>query len=124
MLGYLPLPDTYDKTDKLLQRYLDIKSNVENRQGALPAEVWADYYSVVKGMASIFEISRVLNGLPDSEPLIPIILDEGGTSKQHHNRSIREISWLEEHGTCYLASLTRARVFVVMKNIFDGVRIH
>ena len=91
--GYLPLPDTYKKTDKLLKRYQKIKNRVILRNTALSAnQFWKDYYDVMKSIGPAFKTSRILNGLPDVEELIPIIMKEGGSSQQHFNRSIRELA--------------------------------
>eukprot|EP00934_Nitzschia_sp_Nitz4_P001267 Nitzschia sp. Nitz4//scaffold24_size164493//61516//63539//NITZ4_002322-RA/size164493-snap-gene-0.4-mRNA-1//1//CDS//3329544096//1267//frame0 len=98
--GYLPLPETFEMTDMLLERYLRLKNSVDQRSGAKGDAFWKDMYSIVRRAASTYEISRVLNGLPEVEELIPDILEDGGASRQHYNRSIRDLTWLEENGQC------------------------
>jgi hypothetical protein len=73
------------------QKYLDSKGN---------EEVWSDLWDVVTSHASIWKTSRQLNALPEDSSMLIQIMKSGGTSRQDYNRSIREISWLEEHGQC------------------------
>jgi hypothetical protein len=73
------------------QKYLDSKDN---------EEVWSDLWDIVTSHASIWKTSRQLNALPEDASMLSQIMKSGGTSRQDYNRSIREISWLEEHGQC------------------------
>jgi hypothetical protein len=99
-LGYLPLPSTFRKTDVLLKKYLTIKSRVNRKALSKPVgdDLWRDYYDVVKSFGRVWGESRVLNGLPDEEERIPAIMDAGGSSQKDYEKSIRDVSWLEENG--------------------------
>jgi hypothetical protein len=63
-------------------------------------ELWDDYWSVVTSFATTWKTSRVLNALPSNISQIAPALSSGGTAEMHYNHSIRELSWLEEHGQC------------------------
>ena len=96
--GYLPLPSTFRATDKLLKKYLAIKDKTNSKRNMV-LDFWSDYYEIIKHARSVWKESRILNGLPDIEEQISHILEHGGSAKQHYNRSIRDVSWLEENGT-------------------------
>jgi hypothetical protein len=64
-------------------------------------DLWKDLYNnVVAIQATTWKKSRILNALPSNATQINRVLQTGGTSKQDYNRSLVEISWLEEHGQC------------------------
>lgn len=113
--GYLPDADSFVSTDLILRKYLRISRKTTSRwhmskQSILKqannahtesekyGEIWKDMYSIIKGMGSIWETSKILNGLPEESEDIGHIMANGGASQQHYKRSRREISWLEENG--------------------------
>lgn len=100
----MPLPQTFRQTDVILKKYLRIKAVILQRKGAgvsgISAKLWEDFYGTIKGAASAWEKSRVLNGLPDDEATLPTLMQAGGSSQKDYNRSIQELSWLEENGQC------------------------
>jgi hypothetical protein len=100
-LGYLPLPTTFHQTDAILKKYLGFKSRVNRRAQNKPVgeDFWKEYYDVVKSFGLLWGDSRILNGLPDEEERIPAIMDAGGSGQKDYERSIRDVSWLEEIGT-------------------------
>ena len=62
--------------------------------------IWDDLWTVIHSQASIWKTSRTFNALPEHYSTIEDTIRSGGTSKQHHERSIRDVSWLEERGQC------------------------
>lgn len=101
LTGYIPLPESFAKTDELLRKYLKMKKRITSRGGnqIKSNELWKDYYDVILSVGPAWKKSRVLNGLPEEEEKIPIIMREGGSRKQHYNRSIADVAWLEQNGT-------------------------
>lgn len=97
------MPETYPGTDVLLKKYLAIKDKIHTKQNIV-LEFWSDYYEIILRTKSVWGQSRVLNGLPDKEEQISHIMENGGSSQQHYNRSFRDVSWLEENGTSLLVT--------------------
>ena len=122
--GYIPDEDSFVSTDLLLRIYLRIKRKSLSRwrfqnvtttkagsyKGRLDNgymitdeqdELWKNVYNIMKTMRSVWLTSRILNGLPEEVGELEDIMENGGSSQQHYNRSIRELSWLEENGMFY-----------------------
>ena len=102
----MPLPRTFQETDELIETYLELKEECalslegENSTTTTTTELWKDLYDVMKGLGTAWKTSRILNGLPDEEATLGELMEEGGSGQKDYNRSIREVSWLEEHGQC------------------------
>jgi hypothetical protein len=90
------MPSDFEKADKFIGHFIMLNLNHGKKSKAFWSEVW----NVVKDVASIWEQSRMLNALPSDYSQIGAIMNDGGTARQDFNRSIREISWLEENGQC------------------------
>jgi SET domain len=112
--GYLPLPDhDYNEADKVLNKALDLtlrnskfavtnnndESNANNPT-PLSEHLWNDLHHIVSSLTESFETSRILNAIPPNALDVPVVMESGGTAKQHLNRSIKELEWLEENGQC------------------------
>ena len=119
--GYIPDVDSFVSTDLILRIYLGLRekalsrwrfhnvttSQTSSSKGRVDNgfmitdeqdELWKDLYRMMKDMRSVWPTSRTLNGLPEDVGQLEHIMANGGSSQQHYNRSIREISWLEENG--------------------------
>ena len=72
----------------------------ENKELSLSENIWEDLFQTVLEYRKPWHTSRVLNALPDSAQIIPDLLMDGGTAYRDFNRSIRDLSWLEENGQC------------------------
>jgi hypothetical protein len=80
-----------------------LKATKNNLLGATNTNdsLWNDFWDVITKQSSIWKTSRVLNALPGNQTLLDeAFFRNGGAGKQHLQRSIRDISWLEEHGQC------------------------
>jgi hypothetical protein len=67
----------------------------------LSDRIWYDLHSIIVGLSSDhYKESRILNAVPRNAADVPIVLEDGGTARQHQNRSIKELEWLEENGQC------------------------
>jgi hypothetical protein len=98
--GYLPLPKSFKAADRLIKYFLGTKRKLTQNIGD-NEEIWNDLWDVVRGQGPIWETSRVLNALPENQTSFTSdFFLKGGSGKQHTPRSIRDISWLEEHGQC------------------------
>lgn len=98
-VGYLPLPQTFEVTDVILRKYQKVKEKVNSKnQKKLDDSFWGEYYDIVTSFGPIWKKSRILNGLPNDEDIIDTLMEEGGSSRKDFNKSIRELSWLEQNG--------------------------
>jgi hypothetical protein len=88
----------YKWADRLIGKFQTKKY----RFGNTPAiqEIWNDAWSLVKSFSSMWDTSRVLNALPQDPSMLAQIMQGGGSAKQDYNKSIKELSWLEENGQC------------------------
>eukprot|EP00980_Cylindrotheca_fusiformis_P006006 scaffold1284_cov108-Cylindrotheca_fusiformis.AAC.20 len=108
--GYIPMPDSYPVADGLLRRFEQMrlrhyekKRNDETTQQPSHHQLvfWQDLLDLVAHEYSkIWNKSRVLNAMPDKVDTIPDLLQNGGSARRDYNRSIKELSWLEENGQC------------------------
>ena len=93
------MPNDFKRVDHLLKKYLAMKNLVIQRAPKLVDGLWKDFYDLVKSFGPIWVRSRVMNGFPDEEERISAIMQAGGSGQKDYNRSLREVSWLEENGT-------------------------
>ena len=124
--GYIPDPNSFVSTDLILRKYMRIKRKAQSQrrdlsvvgityqsdgtsplsnQSSKRENLWTDLYNLIRGSGSVWLTSKILNGLPEDSEKIEHIMLNGGASQQHHNQSIRELSWLEENGTLSPADL-------------------
>jgi hypothetical protein len=107
------LPDDYDTADRILSRALELTllnpkfaaktdddEAIAQEEIPLSDRLWDDLHSFIVGLAEPYSNSRVLNAVPPNASDVPAILENGGTGKQHLNRSIKDLEWLEENGQC------------------------
>jgi hypothetical protein len=100
--GYLPLPLNFKAADRLIRNFVGRKQKLKDKQKTgEDEEFWNDLWGLVTEQGRIWETSRNLNALPDNQTMFtPEFFANGGSGKQHLDRSMRDISWLEEHGQC------------------------
>jgi SET domain len=110
--GYLPLPPRdYREADKILTKALDLslrnpkltwsdEESSANNATSLSERLWNDLHSLICGMRGPYETSRILNAIPPKADEVLAVMESGGTAKQHLNRSIKELEWLEQNGQC------------------------
>jgi hypothetical protein len=98
--GYLPLPEDYEYADRFITEYLEMEKRLSASTELKTGDLWSDLWTVVASQSSIWQKSRMFNALPDTYSLLVPIMKAGGTSQQHYNQTIREVSWLEKHGQC------------------------
>jgi SET domain len=101
----MPLPRTFQETDELIETYLELKEQTtdggtQSTSSSSSGDMWTDLYDVMKVFGTAWKTSRVLNGLPDEEATLRELMERGGSGQKDYNRSIRELSWLEEYGQC------------------------
>jgi hypothetical protein len=94
------MPNDFKRADKFIGNLIVMKEILNKRGVHKSAGFWSDFWNVCTDTASIWKTSRILNALPSDYFQIGTIMKEGGTARQDFNRSIREISWLEENGQC------------------------
>lgn len=91
--------DSYKRADLIIKVFNAKRQNGGNLTDR--DELWKDLWNVALSQASIWETSRTLNALPEYTTIIDANFHgNGGSAKQHYNRSIRDVSWLEENGQC------------------------
>lgn len=128
--GFLPLAENYQQADELLYAYRNLtlklttaiktcsadeignEKNEGNNSTAAPTcglnqvdpykaiSISEDLYKLMKEQSTIWTEARTINALPENTELIDPLLQDGGTSMWHYNNSIRDLTWLEEHGQC------------------------
>jgi hypothetical protein len=84
----------------MLQTFQKMKKKIASTQQSFSWNAWNDLWDIVTSQATNWKHSRILKALPSKVGQIRSVLQSGGTAKQHYNRSIVELSWLEEHGQC------------------------
>ncbi|VEU42814.1 unnamed protein product [Pseudo-nitzschia multistriata] len=106
--GMIPFRENYKHADRLLRTFQRITRKVATE------EVKKDLLISLQSMAAIWDESRNMNAIPQTDPkgdhaVVDWLLKKtGGTGMLHYNSSIRDLDWLDEHGRC-------------MDNIRDGV---
>jgi hypothetical protein len=100
--GYLPLPKSFKIADMVIKGFLGKRLRLKNKEKlGKNKEFWTDFWGLIKGQGPIWKTSRAMNALPDDYTTFSKkIFNKGGSSQQHFDRSIRDISWLEENGQC------------------------
>jgi len=100
--GFIPLNEDFDHANKILLSAREITLDNEDLPADVANETWNDLHSLLKyiGDNSYEKTSRILNAIPTDVSTIENILDDGGTAWQDHNRSVKDLQWLEEHGQC------------------------
>jgi hypothetical protein len=104
--GPVPLPHHYRMSNKFLHRYADFKDYLLGRrhemcsqEGFCPEfDLHGSIYGVIHDIKEIWE-SRILHALPTDPSQLEQALEKG-TDSTFYNRSIRDLEWLDEHGTC------------------------
>lgn len=94
------MPNDYRRADKLIKGLANIKQSIQERSGARSNEFWSDLWTVIKQTGDIWKKSRNLNALPSDYFQVDTLMKNGGTAMIDYNRSIRDISYLEENGQC------------------------
>jgi hypothetical protein len=101
--GYLPLFNNFEEANILLKEFQNVTATANH-----DTQITSDLYHLLKHFESVWDESRTLHALPDNETQVQAILDSGGTARKDYNRSIRDLDFLEDHGSC-------------MDNIKDGI---
>lgn len=95
------MPKSYKSADRLIGKFLLKRQQDKRRRRSRKLnQLWEDTYNLIVESAITWKSSRVLNALPSNYSHLPLIMKEGGTALQDFNRSIKELSWLEENGQC------------------------
>lgn len=127
--GFLPLAENYHQADRLLYAYRNVTLKVTTAIKTCSADetvnenegsnsmktptcgspqldpnkaisMSEDLYKLMKEQSTIWTEARTLNALPANTELVEDLLQAGGTSMWHYNSSIRDLTWLQEHGQC------------------------
>jgi hypothetical protein len=79
---------------------LRLRNLVKEERAILSSTFWDDLFNFLNDQSSVWKTSRILNAMPGTASSIPSLLQDGGTAYRDYNRSIKELSWLEENGQC------------------------
>ena len=106
----VPLKKNYQQIDNLLKQFQKITKNGKG----ITRKQRSDLLVYLQSLSTIWTDSRNMHAIPQTDPpgdpgVVDWLLDqEGGSGMIHFNSSIRDLSWLHEHGRC-------------MDNIRDGI---
>ena len=104
-VGFIPMPKDYKRADRLLRSFEKLKEKtgrfIKGTSSHARGDIWTDLWNLFqRDQPKVWTDSRVLNALPNNASIVEQLLQNGGTSQLHLNRSFRDLEWLEEHGQC------------------------
>lgn len=94
--GLIPFLEHYKEADRLLKRFVSL---FENQDSFSRVNVMEDLFQLSRN-ALVEWSSRVYHALPNNTASIPQLLNNGGTSRKDYQRSVRNIDFLKNFGTC------------------------
>jgi SET domain len=122
IFGLIPFEVHYIRADTLLKKYTELgKSLIRNKRKSCLASfdeateqrcsvsaldetisnqvLKNDLFALTRDVLGAWP-TRTLKALPEDRTLIPKILSNGGTALKDYDRSVRDVQYLQEHGTC------------------------
>jgi hypothetical protein len=95
--GKIPLFKDFDQADGFLDKYVDLRNEICEESSNCNS-LHNEWYSFMANLTSVWP-SRTLNALP-TDPQVVDEIAEIGTSWRDYNRSIRDMDWLKDNGSC------------------------
>lgn len=123
IFGLIPFLDDFNKADVILEKFTSVAQNldrnawrtcvntnkgIESRQKncrmsfleeTVAKPLKADVYALARSVLANWP-TRTLLALPDDPAIIPTLQENGGTVMKDYERTVRDLDFLQDHGTC------------------------
>jgi hypothetical protein len=97
--GLIPFNDHYRIADRLLKRFISVSDRLVTQDAFSKVAIMEDTFHQSRNVLIAWP-NHVLGALPNTTESIHLILKNGGTGRKDYLRSIRNIDYLKNFGTC------------------------